>query len=559
MIFQYGVDTPWGDQWDATATRPLFEKMDAGTLGPADFFAFHNEHRILFPRLLSLAVGTLTYWNIRAELMVLWILACLCSVNLWRVAQETGWQDNRNGPWLLLGANLLLFSPLQWENLLWGFQIGFFLPLATMTACLWTARSLRRPFDFIAAMALCLISTFSIASGFASWFLTAPLLLLWNRKMPARSEKIWWSIWTATAVASVGLHFRGLSQPTGHPSPLLAFAHPLEAIQFTLTYLGTPFCTGTALDRLAVAQLSGGILLFLLLASVAYLWHWRRDRTLLPNSLPWVSLASIALVNAVLTTLGRLGLGTDAAIQSRYVSFAIMLPIGLLFLLTLVLRHRRERTPAALDPTRGRLIFVSLVTAFALLFLGAAIHSLQFWRFLQHERLTGKSALLFLHVLDEPQALARFVHPSHWRLKGWSETIDRLGYLHPPLLRSARVREIASDAKDEALGELDQFVRSSDGELTASGWAILTGRHRVADSVLLAYDNPEGDPIIFARVDVAYPRTDVSEGLSDNAYQRCGWLRSWKPEEIPADVRRISAWAFDADNCRAFLIGRASL
>src|SRR5882724_12820993 len=49
LIFRNGVDTPFGDEWDGTA--PLFEKMAAGTLGFADFFAQHNQHRILFPRL----------------------------------------------------------------------------------------------------------------------------------------------------------------------------------------------------------------------------------------------------------------------------------------------------------------------------------------------------------------------------------------------------------------------------------------------------------------------------------------------------------------------------
>ena len=151
--------------------------------------------------------------------------------------------------WLLLGTNVLLFSPLQWENLLWGFQIGFFLPLATMTACLWVAPSLRRPFDFLATMVLCLISTFSIASGFASWFLTAPLLLLWNRKTRARGEKIWWLIWASVGIVSVCFYFHGFVRPAAHPSPMVAIEHPLLAVQFVLAYLGNPFCSGTAFEQ----------------------------------------------------------------------------------------------------------------------------------------------------------------------------------------------------------------------------------------------------------------------------------------------------------------------
>ena len=68
LYSEMAFDTPFWDEWNGTA--PLFEKMAAGTLGVADFFAQHNEHRILFPRLIFFGLGRLTHWNIRAELFV---------------------------------------------------------------------------------------------------------------------------------------------------------------------------------------------------------------------------------------------------------------------------------------------------------------------------------------------------------------------------------------------------------------------------------------------------------------------------------------------------------
>ena len=557
LVYRYGVDMPWGDAWDST--RLLLEKMEAGTLGVGDFFAFHNEHRIFFPRLLTLGLAKLTHWNVRAELLMIWILLCLCSLNLWRVAQVSGWLNSRARYWLLLGTNILLFTPLQWENLLWGFQIGFILPLATMTACLWVAPSLRRPFDFLATMVLCLISTFSIASGFASWFLTAPLLLLWNGKTPARGERIWRLIWASVGIVSIFFYFHGIVQPAAHPSPMEAIRHPLQAVCFALAYLGNPFgSAGTPFEQTSIAQIAGAALVIVLLVSVLYLWRCRRDRTLLAHSLPWLSLTSIALTNAVLTTFGRLGFGISGATPSRYVSFAIMLPIGLLFLVSLILRHWHERFPVHVHRLRVTVGFVSFATALTLLFIGTTIRSVP-WRALQHEHLTGKSVLLFIDVLDEPEALVRYVHWSHWTLKAWTDNLDRLGYFHPRLVRSNQVREIAADSDGETVGEINQFGRTPNGELRISGWAILPGKHRIADSVLLAYDTPEGEPIIFARVDVKYPRSDVSERLDDEAYHGCGWMKSWKPEAIPSSAQRISAWAFDAEEGRAFQIGAASM
>ena len=557
LVYRYGVDTPWGDQWDAT--RMLIEKFNARSLRLADFFAFHNEHRIFFPQLLSFVLARLTHWNIRAELLVIWMLTCTVALNIWRIALTTGWRNSRQRDWLLLGANILIFSPLQWENMLWGFQIGFILPLATVTASLWTARSLRQPFNFIVTAFLCVISTFSIASGSASWFLATPLLLVAETNRSGRSVKMWWIGWMVFAVASLCLYFYGYKHPADHPSMMLAFRNPIVASQFFLAYLGNPFCSGTAFDHAVIAQIAGAALFVPLFAAIAYLCRYWRDRALLANTLPWISLIGFAIWNAFLTTIGRFGFGMKGAMQSRYVSFAILLPVGLLFFVALVFRHWSKGRPESRWQSKVRTSFVSLVTAFALLLLGATIQSFQFWRMFRHDRLTGKAALLFINVLDDREALFRYVHWSYWTLKDWTNALDRIGYLHPHLVRSPGVREIIGHSSEGGAGEFNKFVRTSDGMLVAAGWAILPSSHRTADSVLLSYDNAKGEPIVFSRVDVRDARPEVSERLQDNEYQTCGWLKSWKPEQLPSGTRRISAWAFDAEECRAYLIGGATL
>src|SRR5947209_8306808 len=145
LIFRNGVDVPFLDEWDGTA--PLFEKMANGTLGFADFFAQHNEHRIFFPRLIFFGLGRLTQWNIRAELFVIWLLALVCLFNVWQTTRLRGRKNS--GFWLLFTSSFLIFSPLSFENFLWGFQIGFLLPLACLTGCIWVASSVRHPFNFV--------------------------------------------------------------------------------------------------------------------------------------------------------------------------------------------------------------------------------------------------------------------------------------------------------------------------------------------------------------------------------------------------------------------------
>lgn len=554
LIFQHGTDTPWGDQWDGTA--PLFLKMKADTLQFSDFYRFHNEHRIVFPRLLTVGLAKLTNWNVRAELLVIWLLACLCAFNVWRLAKVTRLLEARSGYWLLLAANALLFTPIQWENVLWGFQIGFFLPLACITASLWIGASLKAPWSFVMTALLCFVTTFSIASGFCAWLITAPLLWFSVQEASRRKQAVMWALWTGLAVASVSLYFRGLTRPRGHPSPMEALEQPVLALRFWCAYLGLPFGTGTALESASVATFAGAALVALFAASLLYLWRCRRDQVLLRRALPWVSLASIALLNSALTTVGRVGFGIPGALQSRYISFAVFLPISLLFLGRLILSHSRQQETPRSQNAGARVVVVG--TAFAVLFVLATIDSLRMWPRFEHDRRTGKSALLLINILDEPDALAQYIHWWRGELRPVANELNELGYLRPPLLRSNRIRDIAVEGAGTRMGEFNRLAKDREGKLVAIGWAILPDRD-AADSVLLTYDDAAGEPIIFARADVTSPRPDVSEKLKNPRFLHTGWVASWDPGALPEGARHIRAWAFDADVARAFPIGSKSM
>jgi hypothetical protein len=357
---------------------------------------------------------------------------------------------------------------------------------------------------------------------------------------------------------SIYLYFQGYTRPATHPNVWESLKHPFRATHFILAYLGTPF-SGTAPNASAVAPVASAMLVILFVACLLYLWRWRQDRTLLAHALPWVSLAVSALMSAFLTMVGRLGFGVSAATQSRYVSFAIMLPIGLLFLVLLVLKHWRARSDIAVDTVGLRGGLVALAIVLSLLFIYGTVESLESWGRFQHGRLSGKAGLLLINVVDEPADLASNVHPTERALRAHTNFLDGLGYLRPPLVRSNRVREIAFRTDGETMGEFKELGKRAGGTFAASGWAILPESHRTADGVLLTYDDAQGEPIIFALAEVGLKRPEVSQRLNDREYLRCGWTKSWKAERIPVGAEVIRAWTFDAENCRAFQIGAASL
>jgi hypothetical protein len=81
QIFQNWVNIPYWDEWGLITQLHL--ALQAGTLGPLDLFAQHNDSRFVLPQLLLLPLAQLTHWDVRAEMIVTFATACVISVLLW--------------------------------------------------------------------------------------------------------------------------------------------------------------------------------------------------------------------------------------------------------------------------------------------------------------------------------------------------------------------------------------------------------------------------------------------------------------------------------------------
>jgi hypothetical protein len=549
LIFRNGVDTPFWDQWDGTA--PLFEKMAAGTLGFTDFFAQHNEHRILFPRLIFFGLGRLTDWNTRAELFVSWFLALICLFNIWQMTQRSAWKDSTRSFWILFSSSVLLFNPLSHDNFLWGFQIGFLLPLACVTAGIWVAIYVRHPLNFVFSIILCIICTFSIASGLTSWLLTTPLLMLAQAR--STSSKKWWAIWILTFLLALLVYFWGYEKPPRHPSLLSPVSHPISALEFILVFLGNPFTFGTNLPPLPLGVGLGGLLVVILLICAVYLWNKRADRNLLAEGLPWLILAMVAVSSAVLTMIGRLGFGPAQVRASRYITFAVMLPIALLALVPMVRSHWTRSFSA-----RGQLMTKAasflLLSPFIFLSCPSFLSDLPVWPVIRQMRLYGKTLVSFINVVPEPEALARRVFPYDGRVKSAANALNRIGYLHPPLLQSNLIRDVADPASSGSarFGEF-QFHEQEPGEIELGGQAFLPEKQGPADAVLITYDNAEGEPVICAIVSLQVPREPRLRAAWDPSALPSRWGRILPIDRLPEGQQcLLKAWSYDAEACRAY-------
>ncbi len=136
IVINYaGNPTPYADEWDGEAANLLKPYLD-GALTARDLFRAHNEHVILFTRLLTLGIFNLSgYWDVVLQMIANAILDAATIV-----AISYALSRPLRGSWataaLTLSALVNAF-PLSYDNILLGFNTHFYLLLAFSFASLW--------------------------------------------------------------------------------------------------------------------------------------------------------------------------------------------------------------------------------------------------------------------------------------------------------------------------------------------------------------------------------------------------------------------------------------
>ena len=538
LVLQYGVNVPHYDQWVAMA--PLFEMMEADRLSFHDFAAQHNEHRLTVPRFVFFALARLTHWNTRAEMFLTWLTIMGMAACLWKLLVATGGRATAGCYAVFAMAGLLIFDPLQEQNIIDGFNFHFVVPIAFILAAYVAVVALGQAARFVVTAGLASAATFSMAVGLGAWGLIFPLLL-WRETAPGWRK--WMIGWMAAFLLNLILYFVGYRMRAGTIGGVLH--HPGAALSYFLVYLGSPFAWGTALERTDVAGVVGAGLLAGIMIAAGTLWRLRTNIAFVRRAVPWLLVASIALLHGALTTLGRYQLGASQAMETRYVPYAVMAPIGLFFLGWLFCERAERIGVPWLRP--------ALVAMGSMLFL---LHGLgvlvrmDAWPLLKHYRLMNKAVVQTIDVVDEPEFHGR-VTPETPPFRDSVHALARLGYLTPAPLQSRSIEEIA-DAKspgDPRFGALQESAQ--DGERVAlTGWAVLPDRLEPADAVLLTCDDSRAGPSIVALIEVIEKRPDVVAATGEPGFFRSGWRRIFSARELPPGA--IKAWAYDAERRQAW-------
>ncbi len=321
LVAALAINVPMFDEW---TWAPLVLAWHDGTLHLGDLWAQQQAHRSFMPSLVMLALAQLDGWNIRIEAFVSVLLALATQAVLFVLCSRAAavMEGTRRATVFGLGS-LLLFSLLQAENWLWGFQLSWFLVnlfVVAVVALLGT----RKPLGFIGAVLAAIAASSSLIFGFGAWI--AGIVIL----MRCRALLVAWCVIGAifTALFLIGYH------PPRFENGWASLASPVVVVQFVLVYLGDPIgAWGGRFD----AEIAGAALI----AAFVYCAWIARGRNV--SAQTWYALGAFALTAACLEAVGRAGDGVNAALALRYVTPSTLGWIALVGLSAQVLDLRRWR------------------------------------------------------------------------------------------------------------------------------------------------------------------------------------------------------------------------
>jgi len=371
MGFTSGA-VPRADEWNTPGDFLL--ARTTGTATFAHLFRQHNESRVIFAQLLAGFISDLWGWNQHIFHALNWALLLSTALLFLRLLRRTGLFE-RAPSWpvvlVLCVATALIFTPVQWRNLLYSGQIITlcipFLLVAGLSVHL--AQHLPVWLRYGCAGVFARLASFSYVNGLMLWFLLwpAPAVMLSNRTLRLRRAEIVASaVFFACAFLVIGAFFHDYHKPPGHPALTFGLLAPHRVLVFASTLLAGPiFPERTDLwfleGKRGLFFLCGGLAGLAGLLAGAYLLRERRTmwtRDFLARVFPFAILMAYSGLSAVAIASARAGFGLSGNV-SRYSTIAVPAFLGLAGLVATIELGR----PARAAPRTLRAFAVVLAVA----------------------------------------------------------------------------------------------------------------------------------------------------------------------------------------------------
>jgi hypothetical protein len=333
LIREFGVNVVSWDEWGNVGL--LKSVMEHG-LRFDELFMFHNEHRILFPKLLGLLLWKISSFDSKFIMYVQQLLPLAATIFLYGIFRK----DGRYSILYFLPAAFCIFSLNQSENILWGFQLAFYMCMAfpIMAFCFMhiAMNGNRHKKCFFALSVLCgVISSFSSGHGLFVWFgLICAYLLVFIQSIKngkadvssagdIKTERVWCIIVLIAGILCWIIYFHGSTylvgaNHLGQSGLKYIVGHPYGVLRYALLLIGNSLMN---FDDGRVAAAVMIVFATIAIAVVAVRQGKAKDLFV------YFALGAFVYGAAASFVYGRAALNEPAA--GRYMTTLVLLPVAL--------------------------------------------------------------------------------------------------------------------------------------------------------------------------------------------------------------------------------------
>ena len=598
FVANFSVNVPVDDEWRLAS---LFEKIAAGNATFNDFWVLHSNHRIVFPKILIAVLAFASQWNINYQLCLSIGLAAITFVAMYSLSSMQ-LKNVGDDLWHLTNilTCILLFSLVQHENWLWGFQLAWFLVNLCFVAAVYALSSNRnllpniavfnrmkqrcctkidqlfrnghlarftRTLNFCGTGILPVLendatpqikqSTDTALSCpydiqifiaalfcFIASFSLAQGLLSWLAAIPAvaglegnaTQKTKKFIVWMLLFVATCAIYSIDY-HPSRKTSIISLLNKPLVVIDYFLSLLGSPIVRSPGISALV------GLLIF---ASFLFLvFHFGRKISEHREAVPWLSIGLFSVLSALFITGGRAEFGAIQAIESsRYTTNSILLLIALVQLGQLFARGKsaiNRNYKLVYRVLAGLLIGIMIVNS------GQAIAQSSSALLYKQGAQDCLQLINYLEPSDffnnAPESCLRVLSKKTWLVREGAAILDKIGWR-----KFAKNVEFISNPH-KVYGYLDK-PQTSDKSLTvkksagfkAAGWAVLPENWKQPNIVLLSVGEKQS---FFANAYVNSDSPDIAKTLKSQLYNNARWAVDLSANDLPIAQTEIKAWVYN--------------
>ena len=476
---------------------------------------FHNEHLMVIPSLFFAVLACLFTWDNRLECWVTFAFTVVLFSLLCRVAVKAAAKGERIAHVALIPISLFLFGTNQWQNWLWGFQLAWPIPVLALIASI---ASLSLSSRLAVRLTIILLATgvavLSMGNG-----LLVPLILfviLLGQYLAHRNGKTFLELALAAALVVVSFTLLILHRP--HSGMYnFNFGGVLRGVCLVLAnpFLDLSLSTPDHLAGSLVLTIS----ISLVLASF-FVWLVLRGCKNAGFNSPLYcigfALASWAVLSSAMiaSARGYSDLGLEGLAQSRYISYAVLLPVGLTLMSAALLL--RPPTTLRSDYICRAWIYISIALAAWSLYSEPA--RLRWGRGLHDVYEPIFSLLKIAPVFPVDAELSRVITRADRTelIKEVSQHRLIRGMI-PPIRRIPARMLVVNDE----VGNIDKVTDQLQGGMDIEGWAALPWKHEVPDASFVGTLNDDGSVDLLAPILIHKNRPDIQAlgGPSESGWQ----------------------------------------